>query len=204
MQEERRHTFYGFHGTAESCALVIDETRCFEFGELRDDHWLGQGAYFYNNDEEQAALWAKNKVQNHSKFLGETPYVLEVIIEVDESNFLNLDARKGLEYLSGFICFLKEKGLKIEATSYDNIPAKIRCFLLSQLPSDVWLVQRTFHNIPSYFDKQEIFVAMDLTLVGTQLCVRNNEVIRGNSLKMKKLSKPVIKKRPSGKPRLFG
>lgn len=44
---------------------------------------------------------------------------------------------------------------------------------------------------------------MELTLVGTQICVKNNEVIKGNSMKVKKLLDP-IKRKPGGKPRFFG
>lgn len=64
------------------------------------------------------------------------------------------------------------------------------------------MIQRTFH-VPSYFDTDELFAAMELTLVGTQICVKNNEVIKGNSMKVKKLLDP-IKRKPGGKPRFFG
>lgn len=203
MHAEKRYSFYGFHGTAESCAIAIGDTRNFEFGEPRTDHWLGQGAYFYKDDEEQAIIWAKNKVKNHVKFRGETPFVIEVILESNESNFLNLDTRKGLDLLKNFLNFLKEEGMIIETSSFENIHAKIRCFILSLLPPDVWMIQRTFHDIPSRFDHDELFVAMDLGLVGTQVCVRNTEVIKGNSIKIKKIFTP-IKRNPSGKPRYFG
>lgn len=203
MHVERRYSFYGFHGTAESCAMTIDDSRSFEFGEPRNDHWLGQGAYFFKDDEEQAIIWAKNKVRNHTKFRGETPFVIEVILESNESNFLNLDARRGLDFLKEFLNLLKAEGMKIEASSFENIPAKIRCFILSLLPPDIWMIQRTFHNLPSYFDKDELFLAMELSLAGTQICVRNNEVIIGNSMKVKRIFNP-IKRKPSGKPRFFG
>jgi hypothetical protein len=202
MSEERRYTLYGYHGTAESCAIPIDESRFFELGEPRSDHWLGSGAYFYRDDEDQAAFWAKNKVKRHNKFRGETPCVIEVLLEVNELNFLNLDTRRGLDYLKDFLSFLKTKGVKIEPTSYDNIPEKIRCFLLSLLPEEIWLIQKTFHNIPSRFDEEELFVAMELSLAGTQLCVRNNEVVKGNSIRVKRLVNP-IKKKTQGKPRLL-
>ncbi|MFT8321950.1 MAG: hypothetical protein ABF649_13685 [Bacillus sp. (in: firmicutes)] len=39
MQEQKTYSFYGFHGTAESCAIKIDETKYFEPGEPRDGHW---------------------------------------------------------------------------------------------------------------------------------------------------------------------
>ncbi len=98
--------------------MAIEESRNFEFGEPRNDHWLGQGAYFYKDDEEQAIIWAKNKVRNHAKYRGETPFVIEVILELNESNFLNLDSRKGLDFLKEFLNFLKADGMKIEASSF--------------------------------------------------------------------------------------
>lgn len=200
MQENRRYSFYGFHGTAESCAIEINKTIHFEPVELRDDHWLGQGSYFYKDDEEQAKLWAKNKVLKHAKYKGETPCVIEVVLEANESNFLNLDSRIGLQDLDRFISSLKDTGMKIETT--ENVPAKIRNYILSLLPSFIWMIQRTF-EVPSKYDKLELFVDMELKLLGTQICVRNNEVIKGNSLKITPLISPV-QKRAKGKPRLLG
>ncbi len=201
MQEQRIYTFYAFHGTAESCAIIIDETRYFESGEPRDDHWLGQGSYFFRDDEEQAAIWAKNKVARHPKFKGETPCVIEVILESEEPKFLNLDTRKGLTILEEHLNFLKEQGIQIECSSLGNMPMKIRCFILSLLPDNIWMVQRTF-DTQSRFDRNDMFISMELKLHGTQICVRNNEVIKGNSIKMRRLLTPVRKK-TGGKPRLI-
>jgi hypothetical protein len=201
MQEQRIYSFYGFHGTAESCALKIDETRYFEFGDPRNDHWLGQGSYFFREDEEQAIFWAKNKVTRQTKFKGETPCVIEVILETEESKFLNLDSRKGLTILEKHLKSLKDQGVEIECSSFENMPPKIRCFILSLLPDDIWMIQRTFES-PSRFDTNEMFVAMELKLLGIQICVRNNEVIKGNSIKMKRLL-TAVRKKTSGKSRLI-
>lgn len=93
--------------------------------------------------------------------------------------------------------------MKIDASSIDNIPKKIRCYILSLLPSDIWMIQKTFNDMPSVFDKDELLVAMELSLSGVQVCVRNNEVIKGNSIKVKRIFNP-IKRKQSGKLRYLG
>lgn len=60
-------------------------------------------------------------------------------------------------------------------------PEKIRCFVLSLLPDSIWMIQRTFNVDKSKFDKSELLVAMELPLVGTQVCVRHHNVIMSHA-----------------------
>lgn len=200
MGEEREYSFYGFHGTAESCARKISEVKKFIYGTIRNDHWLGKGAYFFKDDEWQAKYWAYNKVMNHEKFKGEKPYVVEVIIDVKEQHYLNLDSRAGLWQLDQFLKKLGDEGLcifkKEEAT-----PEIIRCFLLSLLPESIWVIQRTFY-VPSKYDEDSMFNKMGLYLQGTQICVRNNKAIRPGSIKIKEVDFGVRRRMPKS-PRRF-
>ncbi|WP_404427265.1 hypothetical protein LG296_01475 [Ureibacillus chungkukjangi] len=187
MEKQRFYKFYGFHGTAESCANNILETKEFELGEPREDHWLGQGAYFFKDDEEQAVQWAISKVTNSSDYKGETPYVIEVILEAIEENVLNLDSRKGLNYLDSHIKKLRSEGIVIEYNENDEkSSAKVRCFLLSLVSDEIWMIQRSF-PVKSIFDKKELFSQMQLNLIGAQVCVRNKNVINGNSINGKEI-----------------
>lgn len=176
--EERKYIFYAFHGTPESCAIGIIESNRFETGRLRADHWLGQGIYFFKDDDEQAYLWASNKVKRCPEFNGQEPRVIEVLIETSECYFLNLDTRAGLDYLESFLnLFKKEKALIVPKDPIEII--KIRCYLLSLLPRDIWIIQRTF-SVKSKFD--ESLLGLGLSLVGTQVCVRNHDVIKAIKL----------------------
>lgn len=195
MEAERTHGFYGFHGTVESCAVEIDKSQYFELGEPRPDHWLGQGVYFYREDEEQAFVWAKKKVEKNRRFSGQLPRVIEVFLEAKESNFLNLDTRTGLIRLLVFFDQLKKQGLTIEGNEdIERLPAKIRSFLLSLLPETIWMIQRTFKVEKSIFDGSKLFMAMEINLVGTQICVRNHNVIKKGTIRL--LDKRSIKKLP--------
>lgn len=200
MGEEREYSFYGFHGTSKSCANCIKKNKEFIFGTLKKDHWLGKGAYFFKDDELQAKYWAYYKVKKHKKFVGEQPYVVEVTINIKEQNFLNLDSRGGLEQLDQFLKRLNEENLCI-FQSENNTPEIIRCFILSLLPEEIWVIQRTFH-VYSKYDKEELFKKMELYLQGTQICVRNNNAIHKDSIKIKKVGFEVLK-RTRKSPRLF-
>ena len=184
MSEERIHGFYAFHGAPESCAKAIITDNVFT-STLRPDHWLGQGAYFYREDEEQAFVWASVKVKNDPKFKGENPSVIEVFLESKNTNFLNLDTRAGLLRLYSYLQLFNDEGLLITANSdIADLPAKLRCYLLSLLPDEIWMIQRTFKVERSIFDYSELFVAMELSLLGTQICVRNHNVIKEGSMKV--------------------
>lgn len=184
MEEKRLYSFYGYHGTAESCGRNIVETKTFEFGEPREDHWLGQGAYFFKDDEEQAEKWALSKVENFRPFRGEKPYLIEVNLNSNEENFLNLDTRRGLNYLLDHIKSLKSEGMEIEYDEDKLVSGvKVRCFVLSLVPDDIWMIQRTFRVKSKLFDRNKLISIMDLHLNGTQICVRNKNVINGNSIK---------------------
>ncbi|MGI5822481.1 MAG: hypothetical protein ACOX6Z_00865 [Dethiobacteria bacterium] len=180
----RRNCFYVFHGTTEHNALNIKQSKAFT-NKMREDHWLGQGVYFFREDERQAFCWAKYKIKN--LFLrGQKPAVVETIIKVGDLNFLNLDSREGLITLSNFIDSLKLQGICIEYDSTGknirDIKAKIRCFIMSMLPPDIWVIQRTFH-VPSFFDNT-VLSNMNLLLNGVQVCVRNCNVINFENIKI--------------------
>lgn len=201
MQEEREYSFFGFHGTAESCAIGIVAAQSFNYGTPREDHWLGKGAYFFKEDELQAEYWAKNKVRNHGSYRGQKPFVVEVNIKVNESNFLNLDTRKGLEDLDLFLEEFERQGLSITTTD-ETKPEKVRCYLLSLLPDSLWVIQRTFDVKSKRFDENLQLKEMELNLHGTQICVRDNEAISPNSIELKEIKMGVNK--PLRKaPRLF-
>lgn len=48
-----------YHGTINYFADLILTTKHYKITE-RDDHWLGKGIYFFENDKEEAFWWAGN------------------------------------------------------------------------------------------------------------------------------------------------
>ncbi|MGJ3546694.1 hypothetical protein ACR6EC_12075 [Bacillus subtilis] len=119
----------GFHGTSLESAQKIITEQNFTSGDIRNDHWLGQGAYFFREDPEQAKIWAKNKIK------GSETAVIKTIVSLDNNSFLNLDTRSGLNYFNRYIKtevkrkILEEKA-EIELTTDDHSKIKhiYRCF----------------------------------------------------------------------------
>lgn len=126
-------------------------------------------------------VWAIQKIKNNPGLKGEKAVVIEVKLEALESAFLNLDSRQGLNRLESFLERLESQGIQVNKSSFDE-PSKLRCFLLSLLPDTIWLVQKNF-KIKSRFDDSSLFTAMDISLSGTQVSVRNHCAINISSIK---------------------
>ncbi|HDR7750669.1 hypothetical protein ACQVQT_16130 [Bacillus paranthracis] len=204
MKRERIHSFYAFHGTAESCSINILGEKKFEIGTPREDHWLGQGIYFFREDLQQAFMWAKNKVKKHHKYRNQKPTVIETRVSIEESKFLNLDTRDGMEELNEFIEYLKSEKTFVEAEWSDDLPAKIRCFVLSLLPEDIWMIQRTFNVERSKYTDSTVLKSMDIGLQGVQLCVRNHDAILTDSMSLIPMDTTGIHRKKRKSPRAFG
>lgn len=58
----------GFHGTISHFADLILLDKEYKF-DNRDDHWLGNGDYFFENDKDEATWWAKNTKINIIKIM---------------------------------------------------------------------------------------------------------------------------------------
>lgn len=63
LNEKRKITFGCFHGTSEKKALSIMMDQQFRVRN-RSNHWLGNGVYFFVDDEKQAEWWARNQCRN--------------------------------------------------------------------------------------------------------------------------------------------
>ena len=182
--KEKVAPFYAYHGTTKTAGENICKTKTFKPGKLRDDHWLGQGSYFFREDYKQALLWAVNKIKKVPELNHETPCVVEAVINVNPRNFLNLDSRSGLERFKWYLEVLRANGMGIRIeNSLEKSQAQIRCYLMSLLPKDVWVVQRTF-PVQSKFDNIKEFSQMGLHLHGVQVCVRNPLAIQSNTISM--------------------
>jgi hypothetical protein len=171
-------THIGYHGTE---LQYVDEILKKGFTHrIRDDHWLGQGIYFYT-DLELAKWWANTKF----KKLDRQPAVIKVVIEVDDTAFLDLDTVAGMDFF-----FNKSKellsdmsfGVRVEDNLYKNL-----CFALDYLKEmeDIQVVRYTFSkDSPSYgiqriadFEKQYFKLPRDFAYHETQICVSENDLI---------------------------
>lgn len=162
-----------FHGTNDIYSKII-LGQGFIIVKNRDDHWLGNGVYFFREDEDQALTWAISRYRRDPKT--NEAHVLYTAMNIEGQNFLNLDTRSGMRTLLRFLARLKRKyqGIKFKAPS----AAALRHFVMEQLPNEYYVIQRTF-AVNSTFDGIEEFRNMELRLQGTQVCVRNVKAITG-------------------------
>ncbi len=146
---------YAYHGTFGNAAKSIEKDQSFLESELNKDHWLGRGVYFFREDEEQALLWANYKIKNTKKLEKQDSSVVEVILKVEDNKYLNLDTRRGLATLEKHITEM-DKEVRVIFNSMDHANVEgLRAYLLSLLPDDIWVIQRSF-LVKSVFDKKNI------------------------------------------------
>lgn len=182
-----------FHGTSEKFANIILKEKNFKMGHVRDDHWLGQGIYFFREDYSQAQTWAKYKIKNTTSLIGHNAAVINTNIFVLNNNFLNLDTKSGLDYFKNFLESYDEyaKEMKIEINVRDDDPkkeTKLMCLYCNVLPDEIKLIQRTFRVESNFFDKSNELREVGLHLHGVQICIRDKNIINYQDTKIFSIS----------------
>jgi hypothetical protein len=174
-----------YHGTDLTSAKNIVATKTFNLGKHRPDHWLGQGAYFFREDLDQAYLWAVHKIDELN--LQDAPAVINLTIQVNPDNFLAINSRKGLAYLANFIKEKKEliydAGVKFKSDG-----KLLRCFLFNLLPEEIKVIQGIFF-MNSHFDDDPIIKNAEIKLAGIQICVRDVSVINNREMNIIKIGR---------------
>lgn len=172
-------TIVGYHGAALSNKNNILENG-FESNE-RSDHWLGQGIYFYD-DEDLAKWWAETK---YLKKYNTSICVIKAEIQAELSQVLNLDKPKGIDYLFAKIKILTKSKTKVEIS--DN-PITNLCFVLDYIKIEfgIAIVKLTFFkDKTSYgsvnieeFEKNNFPLPLSVTYKEIQICVSDNTFIK--------------------------
>lgn len=75
----------GYHGTIEMFADEIISSQKYLVIK-RENHWLGNGIYFFENDRRSAEWWATQAKKRNKKITSNTPTILinEIIVLKDE------------------------------------------------------------------------------------------------------------------------
>lgn len=173
------------HGTCKYYKKRIDENG---FAPSRGTkHWLGDGVYFFREDEEQAKTWAEvksNFLQKRKQFSNPEDYkvyVSKTCFWIHEDSFLNLDSRGGLIEFIEFANALYRQASKRGVTSkYDISKSGFaqNHQLFRALPPEVKLIQRTF-PVESRFDDEHKF---PFSLIGFIPIKRGKEDISGEKV----------------------
>lgn len=102
---------WGFHGTTDENFIEIKNSRKFKINK-RNNHWLGNGVYFFLNDRLKAKWWSEMTVRNMRKHSTCNSYVKKAVIccqiKVKNKKILDLDTKDGKIKLKNFIVELKD------------------------------------------------------------------------------------------------
>lgn len=114
-----------YHGTGLSNYEEILETQKFTF-KKRNNHWLGNGVYFFIGDFNRAKRWAEGNRPNKNT----APVVIEADFSFKSGELLDLDKSEDLNKVDGFarnfITILRQK--KVEVRNIDE--HEFQCKLL--------------------------------------------------------------------------
>ncbi|PRO64558.1 hypothetical protein [Alkalicoccus urumqiensis] len=176
----------GFHGTKEDYARSICESKTFTY-KNRDNHWLGQGIYFFRDDPEQAMKWALKGLKH-----GDKGVVIRTKISSDFSSFLDLNTQTGIERFQQHVeevdsVVSKIESLQVKATidgKQNNANHRMRCAVMDLLPPQIKIVQQYFEieNPPKKISENEFLRKMNIKPYSVQICVRDKEVIDQESI----------------------
>lgn len=176
----------GFHGTHEKAAVAICESNTYTYNH-RDDHWLGQGVYFFKDDPDQAMSWAYSQVEN-----GEKACVIKSMIKVEDEAILDLDTRTGIFKLDSLIkrhrSLFEEFDLSLGVPKENGDSEKrLRCMIYDLLPSDIKVIQKYFDikNQPKVI-KNPLMGTLGINMFSVQVCVRDQSVIDIDSIQVYK------------------
>lgn len=114
-----------YHGTGLSNYEEILKTQRFTF-KKRNNHWLGNGVYFFIEDFNRAKRWAEGNRPNKNT----VPVVIEADFSFESGELLDLDKSEDLEkvnsFARNFITILRQK--KVEVKNIDE--HEFQCKLL--------------------------------------------------------------------------
>jgi hypothetical protein len=174
----------GYHGTSEENVSDILENQFIAV--RRDEHWLGQGIYFYD-DSQLAEWWIKKKLETYS---GVGPAVIKATMRCEKNSFLDLDRNGDLDlFFSKLENLLMSGQIEIDLRLRTDEKSRIRnlCFCIDLLKrcSGLKLIAMTFLKAnPSYvrgnilnFEEDYFPLPFAVSYKERQICAASNDII---------------------------
>lgn len=114
---------WGFHGTTDKNFIEIKNSRQFKINR-RNNHWLGNGVYFFLNDQRKAEWWSEMTVRNMRKRSTHDSHIKKAVIscqiKVKNKKFLDLDTKDGKIKLKNFTIELEKIKPQISQKNIDE------------------------------------------------------------------------------------
>ena len=181
IMTENQFSIIGYHGTfSENVNRIIKKGYTFE---RKDNHWLGQGIYFY--DKINLAKWfaERKSKKNYNKEIS----VIESFMCTGKEKVLNLDTNEGVDYLYSKI---KERLHDIGKIVLSNDKTINRCIILDIIKEyyEIDIIIKTFETKTQTYGRaninwfEENMFMMGIYYSEKQICVTNNECIKNSKL----------------------
>lgn len=179
-------TFHCFHGTTKEYFAFIKKNKEFQF-QLRKDHWLGNGVYFFLDDKLKAEWWSRmavKKYNNENVGKKSNPCVVYLEAKTDIDKVIDLNVEAGQKLLDDFAEYLKKQNIQIDIPNADDLDDNekeliSRCILMDLLVKSEGYVASCY-QFP-HEDKPYRFKGLQqygiINNRGNQLCVYNQKII---------------------------
>lgn len=182
MQKDR-YTCY--HGTIQKFADNIKNTKKFKI-ENRNNHWLGNGVYFFVNNFFEAEWWSK---QAEKKFIRENEpdepkvkrQVIRLQVNINPKRLLDLDVVSEFDDLNYFILELGKENIHIFDPNKNHHDKEIeRCSII-----DLYVKYKEYKAACYTFESKaelnkrsnNLMISIGLKKHAKQLCVFDQSII---------------------------
>lgn len=169
-----------YHGTDEASSQSILSSKEF-IVKRRQDHWLGNGVYFFIDDFKKAEWWANQITKKNGKL----PVVLYLNLDVDDTELLNLNIESDLDTLNNFSKELFKDLKKHNVFIKFKDEHELNCFVLDSFFEkypNYKVVRRTFNSTNKKVGESGFGMLSD------QICIMNQEIIPFSKIKVKNIS----------------
>jgi hypothetical protein len=179
-----------YHGTARKNTENITSEGFIS--TIREDHWLGQGIYFYS-DYTLALWWIKTKMRSKN---GNGCAVVKATMACEENLWLDLDTIKGMDYFFREVSSILSANSSLVSLKFkaENEDRRIKnfCFALDLLKNfrGIKLMAMTFRkDNPSYaehgvsrFENSFFPLPLDFGYQERQICSTSNDIIKSKTV----------------------
>ncbi|MCM2674072.1 hypothetical protein [Alkalicoccobacillus plakortidis] len=178
----------GFHGTIDYYSKRILLTKEFTY-QYRDNHWLGQGIYFYRDDYDQAYWWSgktRDLERKRRKIKGKAlrRKVIKCDFTLMSENMINLDTDTGKRIFKSEQSRVHE-GITFKISDHADASNKYRCALIDLFDNKFKVIQYTFiETREKKANKDSLFKELGIVQNGVQICVRDPEVLKGADIQL--------------------
>ncbi|GAA0365700.1 hypothetical protein GCM10008932_17350 [Alkalibacterium iburiense] len=189
--EHNPHSFFNlYHGTIQGHINEILKTKQFIF-KSRNDHWLGNGVYFFVDDINKAIWWSEMATRRFNKTQEDRGILFIEGYKIKREKLLDLDSEKDREKMTNF-WKNNQKTVRMNLTSKDEEQRKIeaRAKLINVLVDyhKMSAVKYTFHK--DHVNKMSFLENLDLSNNEIQFCIVDTDSI--NFKKVRDITQEVI------------